>query len=277
MRFIFSKKCLEYGSPEHPESPERVNLIFKFLKSRGIEFEKPPICEEKDILKVHTKGLLESVKNEDFFDPDTPTLSGIYEYARRAAGGAILAAEISLAEDTGFSIMRPPGHHATKGSLGGFCYFNNMAIAAKKFNKKTAVLDIDCHHGNGSENIFQGDEKVLYVSLHRYGFFYPGSGGESNGNIRNYPLSFGIGENEYIETLKQALKEIDNFAPELIGISVGFDTYKLDPVGGLGLEITSYKKIGELIRELNRPIFYLLEGGYSSDISKCMEQFIGNG
>ncbi|MCK4307244.1 histone deacetylase [candidate division WOR-3 bacterium] len=275
MRFVFSEKCLEYKSPGHPESPERVELIYGFLKSKGVEFEKPPACKEEDILRVHTKELLEKVKGENFFDPDTPALSGIYEHARKSAGGAVLAAEVSAAGDTGFSIMRPPGHHATRGSLGGFCYFNNMAIAVKKFGKKTAILDIDCHHGNGTEDIFLGDEDVLYLSLHRYGFFYPGSGGESRGNIKNYPLSFGIGENEYLETLNQALEEVNKFDPELVGVSVGFDTYKLDPVGGLGLEIASYRKIGELIQELNRPTFYVLEGGYSPDLPKCMEQFIG--
>jgi len=274
MKFIFSEKCLEYNSPGHPESPERVEMIYKFLKSKGFKFEEPPMCKEKDILQVHTNELLEKVRSGIFFDPDTPALPGIYEHAKRAVGGAILAGKISLKKDTGFSIMRPPGHHATRNSLGGFCYFNNIAIAVKKLAQKTVLLDIDCHHGNGSEDIFLGNENILYVSLHRYGFFYPGTGGESNKNIKNYPLSFGIGENEYLETLKLALKEVSKFNPELIAVSVGFDTYKLDPVGGLGLEIASYKKIGELIHKLNRPTFYVLEGGYSPDIPKCIEQFL---
>jgi acetoin utilization deacetylase AcuC-like enzyme len=275
MKFIFSNKCLEYGSIGHPESPERVKNIYNFLKSKNCPFITPSPCSEEDILLVHTQELLDKVRRGEFFDPDTPNLPGIYEYAKLSVGGAILAAEISLKGDVGFSIIRPPGHHAGKHNLGGFCYFNNIAIAVKKLNKKTAILDIDCHHGNGTEDIFWRDEQVLFVSLHRYGFFYPGTGGESKDNIINYPLSYGIGENEYLDTLKSALNEINKFNPEILGVSVGFDTYKLDPVGGLGLEVESYKKIGALIREFDKPIFYILEGGYNQDIGKCMGRLIG--
>lgn len=259
--------------PGHPESPERVKGIYELLKLK-IGFEEPELCEEEDILRVHDDELLDKVKRGIFFDPDTPVLPNIYEHARRAAGGAILASEITIRGDTGFSIMRPPGHHAGKFSVGGFCYFNNIAIAISRLGKRAAILDIDCHHGNGTENIFLGNQRVLYVSLHRYGFFYPGTGGESRENIRNYPLSYGIGEDEYIEALSHGIEEINKFKPEILGVSVGFDTYKYDPVGGLGLEISSYRKIGGLIRGLEFPTFYVLEGGYSPDIPECLGELI---
>lgn len=270
MEFVFSDKCLEYCSPGHPESPDRVRVIYEFLKSKGTKFLEPSLCSEEDILLVHTPGLLDKVRSGRFFDLDTPVLPGIYEYARLSVGGAIMASVV-----LGFSIMRPPGHHATKNHLGGFCYFNNIAIAIKKLGKKAAILDIDCHHGNGTENIFYGEEQVLYVSLHRYGFFYPGTGGESMRNIRNYPLRYGISESEYLSALRSALDEIITFKPEVLGVSVGFDTYKFDPVGGLGLEIESYKKIGDLIRSIELPTFYVLEGGYSADIAQCLDQLLG--
>jgi acetoin utilization deacetylase AcuC-like enzyme len=270
MQFVFSEKCLEYESPGHPESPSRVRAIYDLLKSKGVEFIEPSPCTEEDILSVHTHDLLDMVKNGSYSDPDTPVLPGIYDHARLSVGAALLASRVS-----GFSIVRPPGHHAQKAHLGGFCYFNNTAIAVKRLGKKAAILDIDCHHGNGTEDIFAGNQEVLYVSLHRYGFFYPGTGGESKGNIRNFPLQYGISESQYIEALRQAIDEINEFAPLFLGVSIGFDTYKLDPVGGLGLEIESYRRIGELIREIDTPTFYVLEGGYSPDIGECLWQLVG--
>lgn len=277
MKFVYSDKCTEYYSPGHPETPNRVKGIYDFLTLKGEKFIVPQPCSEEDVLLVHTLDLLHNVREGQFIDPDTPALPNIYEYARLAVGGAIIASEV-----LGFSIMRPPGHHAGKNYLGGFCYFNNIAIAIKKYlcrheesSCRAAILDIDCHHGNGTENIFSGDTQVLYVSLHRYGFFYPGTGDKSYANIKNYPLNYGISEIEYITTLKSAKSEIKKFNPSVLGVSVGFDTYKLDPVGGLGLEIESYAKIGELIRNLNLPTFYILEGGYSPNIAQCLGQLIG--
>jgi acetoin utilization deacetylase AcuC-like enzyme len=270
MQFIFSEKCLEYESPGHPENPARVAAIYNLLKSKEAALIEPLPCAEEDILSVHAQDLLNNVKKASFFDPDTPALPDIYEHARLSAGGAILASQT-----LGFSVMRPPGHHAQKNHLGGFCYFNNIAIAIKSLGKRAAILDIDCHHGNGTEDIFSGNSEVLYASLHRYGFFYPGTGGESKGNIRNFPLQYGISESQYIETLRQAIDEINEFDPLFLGVSIGFDTYKLDPVGGLGLEIESYGKIGKLIREIDTPTFYVLEGGYSPDIGECLWQFVG--
>ncbi|MCK4352663.1 histone deacetylase [candidate division WOR-3 bacterium] len=300
MKIIFSKRCLEYESPGHPESPKRVKIIYDFLKSKRYKFIEPEECNEKDILFVHSQELLNKVKQGNFFDPDTPSLPKIYEYAKLSVEDAIKAMQVSLEGDIGFSIMRPPGHHANRDSLGGFCYFNNIAIAIEHFVgtnsicakfvgepfsakggcasgtrvRRAAILDIDCHHGNGTQDIFLGRKDVLYVSLHRFAAFYPGTGGKSIKNAINYPLKFGIGESEYLATLENALKGIKKFNPSIIGVSVGFDTYKFDPIGGLGLEISSYRKIGTLISELNIPTFYVLEGGYSDDLPKCVLEFL---
>lgn len=275
MKILFSSKCLEYRQPEHPESPERVGQTHNFLKGK-FDFIEPEPCSEKDILLVHSEELLEKVKSENFFDPDTPNLQGIYDYARLAAGSAINAAELALNGEEAFSLMRPPGHHAGRQTLGGFCYFNNIAIAAAKSLKKVdkiAVIDVDCHHGNGTQDIFLGNERILYISLHQSPL-YPGTGLVSEKNCFNYPLPAGTEEKEYLDTLKKALKEAKEFKPGLIAVSAGFDTYKQDPLTGLELEKQTYRKIGEMIADMETPSFAVLEGGYSKDMPQCVYEFL---
>lgn len=273
---IFSKKCLEFESPGHPESSQRVKSTYEYLKEKGFSFIEPNPCQEDDLLSVHTKDLIERVKNLDFFDPDTPALSGIFEYACLSAGAAILAMELSLKGEPAFSLMRPPGHHAGNNFLGGFCYFNNIAIAVQKAllkGKKIAILDIDCHHGNGTQDIFLGKKDVLYVSLHQVPL-YPGTGLKSEKNCLNYPLKPRTSGKEYLDTFKKALAKILEFSPELLAISCGFDTYKEDPLTQMGLEIESYGKIKELIIATGLPYFCVLEGGYSPELKYCIYEFI---
>ncbi|MFN3966935.1 MAG: histone deacetylase, partial [Endomicrobiia bacterium] len=168
--------------------------------------------------------------------------------------------------------------HATKNQLGGFCYFNNIAIAVKYLLANSsvdsvAILDIDCHHGNGTQDIFLGEDKILFVSLHQVPL-YPGTGLTSEKNCLNFPLPPGTEEKIYLNTLEKALKEIENFKPNLIAVSAGFDTYKKDPITNMNLEKISYKKIAELISGLKIPRFAVLEGGYSSDLPECIYNFI---
>lgn len=276
MKIIYSDKCLEYSSPGHPESPNRVGKSAAFLKNKGYEFVIPEPCSDKDILLVHDKKLLDLVKSEHFLDVDTPALEGIYEYAKLSAGGALRAAEIALKGEKSFSLMRPPGHHAGRSFLGGFCYFNNIAIAVKKSLEKVgnvAILDIDCHHGNGTQDIFLDSSHVLYISFHQSPF-YPGTGLKSEFNALNFPLPAGTGEDIYLEKLDRALVKINKFKPDLLGISAGFDTYKYDPLTQFGLELDSYTNIGRKIAALNIPTFSVLEGGYSHDLPHCIDNFL---
>ncbi|MDD2889298.1 MAG: histone deacetylase [bacterium] len=288
MKIIFSPECIKYNSSGHPESPERVKNTYEYLKNmkseqpfaptnmycKHIQFVEPESASDKDILLVHSQGLLNAVKTGSFFDMDTPALPNIFDYAKLSAGAAIKAAEFAIQGETAFSLMRPPGHHAGKNSVAGFCYFNNIAIAIKKINApRSAILDIDCHHGNGTEEIFLGDKKVLYVSLHQSPL-YPGTGLLSQDNCINYPLSAGTDEKEYLSTLEKAIIQIKEFAPETVGVSAGFDTYKGDPITNLNLEIGSYEKIGALIRGLDMPCFGILEGGYSTDMAQCVYSFL---
>jgi acetoin utilization deacetylase AcuC-like enzyme len=140
---------------------------------------------------------------------------------------------------------------------------NNIAIAVKALNKPTVIVDVDGHHGNGTQEIFQGDEKVVYVSLHRYPY-YPGTGAYSEGNCLNFPLPADCGEQRYLETLDEALSMVDVGKFEVVAVSVGFDTH-LGDLASLGLTESSFRKIGERIAALKKPAFFILEGGYAGE------------
>ncbi len=266
MKIVFNRKCLSYKFNNHPENPERVRRIVEILKQNGFSFVRAEKAKKEDILLVHTIEHFERVKNKNYFDFDTPHIDIVYPLI--SAGCAIKAAKIE-----GFSVSRPPGHHAGKDFLGGFCYFNNIAIAVEKLNLKTAILDLDAHHGNGTEDIFLGDERVLYVSLHEEGIF-PGTGLVSRQNCINFPLPAFTEENFYLKTLNKALLEIKRFNPEILAISMGFDTYFKDPLTHFKLKKESYFKIGKAIKKLEIPFFVVLEGGYSEDIGELALQFL---
>ncbi len=259
-KIVFSEKCLEYGS-WHIESPARVKRAYEILKERGYEFVEPEPASEEDLLRVHDAEYLELLKRGAVEDPDTPAYEKIYEYARLSAGGAILAAKIN-----GFSLMRPPGHHAGKCGVAlgaytkGFCYINNIAVAVKYLDKPALILDIDGHHGNGTQEIFLEDPKVVFISLHRYPH-YPGTGAYSEANCLNFPLPADCGEAVYLKTLEEALRKVDMHKIEVVAVSAGFDAFAGD-LASLGLREESYEKIGRLLANLNKPTFFVLEGGY---------------
>lgn len=275
MKIIFSKRCTEYEFPGHPESPKRLVSIYNFLKEKSAEFIEPPAATEEDILRIHSRKLLERVKSGEYF-PDTPNSRSMFEYVMLSCGGALKAQELALAGESVFSMMRPPGHHATRTEAGGFCYFNNIAVAVDKALDtigKAAIIDIDCHHGNGTQDIFLGIDKVLYVSLHQSPL-YPGTGLKSEQNCLNFPLPAGTREKEYLNTLEAAIEEVKKFSPQLIAVSAGFDTYRNDPLTGIKLEKNTYAKISDLISSLKKPAFSVLEGGYSDELAECVEEYI---
>jgi acetoin utilization deacetylase AcuC-like enzyme len=272
-KIVFSEKCLEYGS-WHIESPQRVREAYEILKERGYEFITPEPAREGDLLKVHDQEYIELLKRGAIEDPDTPAYENIYEYARLSAGAAILAAEIQ-----GFSLMRPPGHHAGRYGIAlgaytkGFCYINNIAVAVKHLDKPTLILDIDGHHGNGTQEIFHGDPKVVYVSLHRHPH-YPGTGAYSEANCLNFPLPADCGEAVYLKTLEEALRKVDMQKIEVIAVSAGFDAYAGD-LASLGLTEKTYKRIGEILASFEKPTFFVLEGGYvGENIGKCTDEML---
>ena len=185
--------------------------------------------------------------------------------------------------------MRPPGHHAERDHIMGFCYLNNVAIAVARILtdhpdtlRRIAILDFDCHHGNGTENIFYGDERVLYASLHQSPC-YPGTGLVSRKNCRNWPLPPGTEPPEFLEALDDALANLHDFQPDLLAVSAGFDSFKGDPITSMGLEIDTFHEIGARIASFCRmsktgtgalPCFLVLEGGYARDFPRCVESFV---
>lgn len=277
MKIFFSKVCLQYEQPGHPESPGRVQEAYRYLLENKYQFIQPHPCTKEDILMAHSLALLTSVEKGNFIDADTPALPNIYHYAMLAAGSAIEAALWSLKGEHAFSLMRPPGHHVTKNQLGGFCYFNNIAIAvlrAKKQAGKIAIIDLDCHHGNGTEDIMLGKEGIIYVSLHQSPL-YPGTGLVSRENCYNYPLEAQTAQDEYVGVLRKALDVVRQFNPDLVAVSMGFDTYVYDPLASLRLEKKSYRDIAAMLAALDKPLFGVLEGGYhTDDLPECINQFL---
>jgi acetoin utilization deacetylase AcuC-like enzyme len=272
-KIIFSEKCLNYGF-SHIEGPGRVKIAYEILREKGYEFLTPEPATEEDLLRVHSVEYLEYLKKGLIEDVDTPAYENIYEYARLSAGAAILAAKVN-----GFSLMRPPGHHAGKNGVAlgaytrGFCYLNNIAIAVKDINKPTLILDIDGHHGNGTQEIFFKDEKVVYISLHRYPH-YPGTGYRSEANCLNFPLAADCGGEVYLKTLDEAIKKVDMDKFEVVAVSVGFDAHAGD-LASLGLTEKTYREIGKRIASLNKPTFFVLEGGYNGEnIGKDIDELL---
>ncbi|MBM3860292.1 MAG: histone deacetylase family protein [Verrucomicrobia bacterium] len=273
MHLVYSPRCLEYAAPGHPESPDRLRWILAALPKDQHTWLTPEPCAEEDILRVHTAEMLNRVRTGAFYDGDTPSFPNIYELARLSAGAAILASEQAIAGRKAFALVRPPGHHATRDRVMGFCYFNNIAIAVARLTQRTAILDFDCHHGNGTEDIFYRDKRVLYVSLHQFPC-YPGTGAFSQANCRNYPLPPGTEPSAYLAALDKSLDEIRAFKPELLALSAGFDSYKGDPITSMGLEIETFGEIGRRIAALKVPAFATLEGGYAPELGKCVAAFV---
>jgi len=272
-KIVFSEKCLGYGT-WHIEGPQRVKLAHEFLQEKGYEFLEPEPASEDDLLRVHDGDYLWNLRKGLVEDGDTPAYDNIFEFARLSAGGALMASRIG-----GFSIMRPPGHHAGVfgAALGvatrGFCYLNNIAIAVKALGKQTLILDVDGHHGNGTQEVFQGDPKVTYVSVHRHPH-YPGTGFRSEANCLNFPLPADVGEMRYLETLDKALGMIVAERFEVVAVSAGFDTYAGD-LASLGLSDSSYMEIGKRIAGLGKPTFFVLEGGYMGEkVGRGIDQLL---
>jgi acetoin utilization deacetylase AcuC-like enzyme len=207
-------------------------------------------------------------------DGSTPLLRNSHAVALAGAGTALAGAEALLAgERMAYSIPRPPGHHAGREFFAGYCLLNNSAIAAQRLCHlgKVAILDVDFHHGNGTQDIFYDRDDVLYVSLHcRPEEAYPyiaGDAGERGtgrgaGSNHNLPLPAGTGWEPYRAALESALEHVRNFVPEALVLSAGFDTLAQDPIGAFRLEVEHMRSIGERIAQLHLPTLVIQEGGY---------------
>lgn len=277
---VFSDlSTLGYHTPGHPESPARVGKSHERLTAAGHHVEKPsrPAASD-DVVLVHDADHLARIDRGGYPDRDTPHYPSIATIALTSLSGALAAASAAAGGDPAFSLMRPPGHHSGKRRVSGFCYLNNIAIACAKLLKdkkasRVAILDIDVHHGNGTEEIFTGNGDILFCSLHQFPL-YPGTGEKSHDNCINYPLPPGTGEKEFLSKAEEGLGRLLDFKPDILAVSAGFDTYKEDPIAQFKLDKPSYRALGRLIAKTDLRRFAVLEGGYSDELPVLIERFL---
>ncbi len=211
------------------------------------------------------------------FDADTPAHENIATHARRAAGAAIQCAGLALSGKNAFSLMRPPGHHATRDQAMGFCYLNSIGIAAldslARGLARVAIWDFDAHHGNGTESICEGNDGIRYVSFHQHPA-YPGTGSLSRANIFNFPVSDQTTGARQMEVLRSSWECVTEFNPDLILVSAGFDAYKGDPLVSLSLTRENFGTLGQWLSQSTIPCAAILEGGYSADLPLLIDAFL---
>jgi len=270
----------------HPEKIDRVTVIidnFKKLDNKDLIWKKPSKFDRSLLEITHNSDYINFVeksfpeKGLSFLDGDTIVSPGSKDATSDAVGSIITAIDGVQNKDfkNAFCAVRPPGHHAEKNKAMGFCIYNNVAVGANylinkyKLNK-IAIIDFDVHHGNGTQDIFYDNEKVLYISTHQYPY-YPGSGtndekGKHN-NILNIPLPAGTTSEEYLNAYESVLNKIKEFKPEFILLSAGFDAHKDDPLAQLQLESKDFYNITKRTLELSKQycdgkVVSILEGGY---------------
>lgn len=281
MIIISDERCTNYCHPGHPERPERVSATLKKLRAQkelSVTWELPAAVDDATLLRAHTPEHIARLTEERDFDVDTPFLPGIGSYARASVGAALGALKAARAGKTVFSLMRPPGHHATRTRAMGFCYLNNIAIACLNALatgcKRIAVFDFDVHHGNGTEAILLNRPGAYFFSIHQFPC-YPGTGTRNVGdNCFNYPVAPQTPRTEYRHILTSALEHLASLKPEIIAVSAGFDCYARDPLAQETLEVEDFFWLGESLRKLGVPMFSLLEGGYSNDLPELILAYL---
>jgi acetoin utilization deacetylase AcuC-like enzyme len=281
MLLLHDPRCADYRVPSHPERPERVLATAAHLRALHPEWtwQVPAPAADGPLLEAHSSAHLRRLEEPRDFDGDTAWLPGIADHARRAAGAALGAARHALAAGTPvFSLMRPPGHHATAQAAMGFCYLNNIAIAALDAHRdptvaRVAVWDFDAHHGNGTEDILRGREGFLFCSVHQYPG-YPGTGAVSSDNCRNWPVAPGSSRADHLRALRASWETVLAYRPDLVLVSAGFDAYAQDPLTEMTLEAEDFAELGRWLRESRLPAAALLEGGYSNDLPKLVDSFL---
>ena len=268
----------------HPEQPKRVTVIHeKLKKNKNLFWDKPKAFDNNILKKAHNENYINMVENSfpdkglNFLDGDTVISPGSKQATIDAVGSVITAIEGIEKKKfkNAFCPVRPPGHHAEKNKAMGFCIYNNCAVAAhyliEKFKyKRIAIFDPDVHHGNGTQNIFYDNKKVLYISTHQYPF-YPGTGSEKekgiHNNIFNVPLPAGTNSEEYMNALDRVLKKLKEFKPEFLILSMGFDANLADPLAQFELKSEDFYEITKRVLKVTNEftdgkVVSVLEGGY---------------
>ncbi|MBL9218058.1 MAG: histone deacetylase [Opitutaceae bacterium] len=261
-----------------PEQPARVLRSAAHLQAAHPDWtwQKPALADESALLAAHTPALLKRISLAPDIDDDTPHFPGIHEHARRAVGAALAAADRALSGGQAFALMRPPGHHCTRSRAMGFCYLNQIAIAALHAaapGRRVAVWDFDAHHGNGTEDILNGRANTLFVSVHQYPG-YPGTGTASFANCHNFPVAPRTPREEHMAALARSWESVLAFKPDLVLVSAGFDAYASDPITEMTLEGDDFAALGRWLRDSGLPAAAILEGGYSPDLPQLIDAFL---
>ena len=270
----------------HPEKIDRVTAVidnFKKLDNKNLIWKKPAEFDQDLLIKTHSSEYINQVQKSfpqnglSFLDGDTVVSPGSKDATKDAVGSIITAIDGVQNKDfkNAFCAVRPPGHHAEKEKAMGFCIYNNVAVGANyliekfKYNK-IAIIDFDVHHGNGTQDIFYDNEKVLYISTHQYPY-YPGSGSEKEkgkfNNIFNIPLDAGTTADQYLNAYEHVLNKLREFKPEFLLFSAGFDAHIDDPLAQLRLGSEEFYTLTKRTLEVSKPfcngnVVSILEGGY---------------
>ena len=282
MLVFHDPRCLDYSTPGHPERPARITGSVPLLKERHPQWEwrKPRLADEAALLRAHSPEHVARIRAAARdFDPDTAAHPGIFEHAARATGAAIDVAHEALKGNRAFSLMRPPGHHATRDRAMGFCYFSHIAIAAldalENGAERVAIWDFDAHHGNGTEDIVANNPRIAFASIHQFPG-YPGTGTRSFGNIHNFPVAPLTPRAEHVAEVRRALDQLVAFKPDLLLVSAGFDAYAGDPITEMTLEPEDFATFGGWLRETDIPSGAILEGGYSDELPELIDGFLSS-
>jgi acetoin utilization deacetylase AcuC-like enzyme len=295
MLLITSPRFEEHVTPAgHPERLERAHVFDAVASAwveKGGEVAAPRQATREELLRVHDAAYLDRIAatagKAVMLDADTFTSPETYEVALLAAGAAVQASEHALAHQTpAFALIRPPGHHAEKTRAMGFCLFNNVAVAAAAALaggvQRVAVVDIDVHHGNGTQWMFYDEPRVLYVSTHQHPF-YPGTGAADEvgidrgvGYTLNVPLEAGATDADYDMVYAEAVVPVlDAFAPELLIVSAGFDAHERDPLASMRVTAAGYARVVRQLKDAagrHGAIALVTEGGYDlPSLASCLE------
>ena len=270
----------------HPEKIDRVTAVidnFKKLDNKNLIWKKPNKFENSFLIKTHTSNYIDQVnksfpkKGYNFLNGENIVSPGSKDASKDAVGSIITAIDGVQKKEfkNAFCAVRPPGHHAEKEKAMGFCIYNNVAVGANyliekyKYNK-IAIIDFDVHHGNGTQDIFYDNEKVLFISTHQYPY-YPGSGSEKEkgdfNNVLNIPLEAGTSAEKYLNAYENVLNKVREFKPEFLLFSAGFDAHIDDPLAQLHLSSEDFYKITKRTLEISKSfcngnVVSILEGGY---------------